>query len=252
MGYDKGHKEFHGVDMKEGFHTVPGYPWGFSEKILAGSLDEKNKVGNRTRILKIEPGAFSTVPFVHEYWEEVFLVSGDLVCGSDAQGKGGESFTGPTYCVRPPGVLSRTVHFEERLPAAGDALLRAEVAAGRAGNVYGGRHAAHGQGASGIAARRPRGLCRRRADRRRHPPSGVPAAAQTVAGIYDMKADPANRDSMTYEEDGGRHSIYFLRPKTRDDLQRRIGRPPPASPNSPTACSAARRITSRRSSPAWR
>ena len=58
MGYDKGHKEFHGVDMKEGFHTVPGYPWGFSEKILAGSLDEKNKVGNRTRILKIEPGAF--------------------------------------------------------------------------------------------------------------------------------------------------------------------------------------------------
>ena len=25
-----------------------------------------------------------------------------------------------------------------------------------------------------------------------------------------MKADPANRDAMTYEEDGGRHSIYFL------------------------------------------
>ena len=37
-----------------------------------------------------------------------------------------------------------------------------------------------------------------------------------------MKADPANRDAMTYEEDGGRHSIYFLRPKTRDDLQRRM------------------------------
>jgi hypothetical protein len=90
--------------MKDGFHNVPGYPWGFSEKILAGSLDEKNKVGNRTRILKIEPGAFSTVPFVHEYWEEVFLVSGDLVCGSDEKGQGGESFTGPTYCVRPPGV----------------------------------------------------------------------------------------------------------------------------------------------------
>ena len=60
--HDKGHQEFHGVDMKQGFHNVPGYPWGFSEKILAGSLDEKNKVGNRTRILKIEAGAFSTVP----------------------------------------------------------------------------------------------------------------------------------------------------------------------------------------------
>jgi hypothetical protein len=90
--------------MNNGFHAVPGYPWGFSEKILAGSLDEKNKVGNRTRILKIEPGAYSTVPFVHEYWEEVFLVSGDLVCGNDDKGQGGESFTGPTYCVRPPGV----------------------------------------------------------------------------------------------------------------------------------------------------
>ena len=56
MGYDKGHKEFHGVDMKEGFHTVPGYPWGFSEKILAGSLDEKNKVG-KGLIRQTTPGA---------------------------------------------------------------------------------------------------------------------------------------------------------------------------------------------------
>ena len=43
-----------------------------------------------------------------------------------------------------------------------------------------------------------------------------------MAAIYDMKADPANRDTMSYEEDGGRHSIYFLRAKTRDDLQRRM------------------------------
>jgi 4-hydroxyphenylacetate 3-monooxygenase len=47
-------------------------------------------------------------------------------------------------------------------------------------------------------------------------------AAQTVAAIYDLKADPANRDTMSYEEDGSRHSIYYLRPKTRDDLQRRM------------------------------
>ena len=105
MGYDKGHKEFYGVDMKEGFHTVAGYPWGFSEKILAGSLDEKNKVGNRTRILKIEPGAFSTVPFVHEYWEEVFLVKGDLTVGNDKAGRGGTAYPPFTYACRPPGAL---------------------------------------------------------------------------------------------------------------------------------------------------
>ena len=47
----------------------------------------------------------------------------------------------------------------------------------------------------------------------RHP--AFREAARTVAAIYDMKADPANRDSMSYEEDGGRHSIYFMRPKSR-------------------------------------
>jgi 4-hydroxyphenylacetate 3-monooxygenase len=54
----------------------------------------------------------------------------------------------------------------------------------------------------------------------RHPAFRM--AAETVAAIYDMKADPANRDAMTYEEEGSRHSIYFLRPRTRDDLQRRM------------------------------
>jgi 4-hydroxyphenylacetate 3-monooxygenase len=47
-------------------------------------------------------------------------------------------------------------------------------------------------------------------------------AALTVATIYDMKPDPANSDVMSYEEDGGRHSMYFLRAKSRDDLQRRM------------------------------
>src|SRR5476651_2736919 len=54
----------------------------------------------------------------------------------------------------------------------------------------------------------------------RHP--AFREAAKTVAAIYDMKADPANRDTMTFEEDGGRYSIYYLRARTRDDLQRRM------------------------------
>src|SRR3984885_10151875 len=47
-------------------------------------------------------------------------------------------------------------------------------------------------------------------------------AAHTVAALYDMKADPALRDGMTDEDDGGRHSIYFLRARSREDLQRRM------------------------------
>jgi len=52
----------------------------------------------------------------------------------------------------------------------------------------------------------------------RHP--AFRTAAQTVAAIYDLKAQ--NKEEMSYEEDGGRHSIYFLRARTREDLQRRM------------------------------
>ena len=46
--------------------------------------------------------------------------------------------------------------------------------------------------------------------------------AQTVARLYDMKADPAKRELFTFEEDGERISLYWLRCKTRDDLVRRM------------------------------
>ncbi|MBI3796212.1 MAG: cupin [Deltaproteobacteria bacterium] len=104
MRSNKPHLEFSAVDLSAGFAPPPGYPPGFAEKILAGSLDEKNLKGSRTRLLKIAAGAYSTEPFVHQYWEEVYLLSGDLIVGNDAQGRGGEQFTGPTYACRPPGV----------------------------------------------------------------------------------------------------------------------------------------------------
>jgi ChrR Cupin-like domain len=103
MGYHKGHKEFHSLDLSQGWHTPPGYPPGIQQKIIAGELDEKNKHGNRTRLLRFDPGTYTTEPFVHDYWEEVFLVSGDLIVGNDKQGNGGEKYTGYTYAVRPPG-----------------------------------------------------------------------------------------------------------------------------------------------------
>jgi len=101
---NKPHLEFAGVDLASGFTVPPGYPSGFKEKILAGSLDEPSRKGSRTRLLRIEPGTYSTAPFIHEYWEEVYLLSGDLIVGNDDKGRGGEKFTGPTYACRPPGV----------------------------------------------------------------------------------------------------------------------------------------------------
>jgi len=103
MAVNKEHKEFHQVDLKSGWETPPGYPAGIQQKILAGGLDEKAKRGTRSRLLRFAPGVYTTKPFVHDYWEEVYLISGDLTVGNDEQGNGGEAFSPDTYACRPPG-----------------------------------------------------------------------------------------------------------------------------------------------------
>ena len=46
--------------------------------------------------------------------------------------------------------------------------------------------------------------------------------AETIAALYDLKADPAQRDLFSFEEDGERYSLYWLRCRTRDQLTRRM------------------------------
>jgi len=107
MAIPKLHREFHTIDMgADGWQLPEGYQpgGGVDEKILSGSLDAKNRRGSRTRLLRFQPGVFTTTPFVHEYWEEVFLLQGDLTVGNDANGSGGQPFSSPTYACRPPGV----------------------------------------------------------------------------------------------------------------------------------------------------
>ncbi len=103
MLFNKPHLEFHTLDMDNGWETPPGYPAGIKQKILASDLDEVRKKGSRSRLLRFDPGVFTTAPFVHDHWEEVFLISGDLVVGNDKEGQGGESFAPFTYACRPAG-----------------------------------------------------------------------------------------------------------------------------------------------------
>ncbi len=105
MQVNKPHREFHAVDMTTGWETPAGYPAGIEQKILAGTLDEERRSGSRTRLLRFAPEVFTTLPFVHEYWEEVYLIEGDLTVGNDAEGKGGEAFAPGTYACRPPGAV---------------------------------------------------------------------------------------------------------------------------------------------------
>jgi hypothetical protein len=92
----KPHLEFHTLDLDSGWERPSGYPAGIDQKIIAGELDEDNEQGNRTRLLRFAPGVFTTEPFTHDYWEEVFLIEGDLIVA-------GETFRPWTYAVRPPG-----------------------------------------------------------------------------------------------------------------------------------------------------
>ena len=107
MAITKEHREFHPIDMSGPDWQLPeGYKpgGGVDEKILSGSLDPVGKSGSRTRLLRFQPGVYTTKPFVHDYWEEVFLLEGDLTVGNDEQGAGGTPFTAFTYACRPPGV----------------------------------------------------------------------------------------------------------------------------------------------------
>ena len=45
--------------------------------------------------------------------------------------------------------------------------------------------------------------------------------ARTYAALYDMKADPALRDLMTFSDGDGRYSAYYLQPRSQEDLRRR-------------------------------
>jgi hypothetical protein len=103
MPMNKPHLEFHTLNLSEGWETPAGYPAGIQQKILASDIDETKKMGSRTRLLRFDPGVFTTAPFVHDHWEEVYLMSGDLTVGNDKDGKGGKSYPPHTYACRPPG-----------------------------------------------------------------------------------------------------------------------------------------------------
>ncbi|MHA1538795.1 MAG: 4-hydroxyphenylacetate 3-hydroxylase family protein [Alphaproteobacteria bacterium] len=47
-------------------------------------------------------------------------------------------------------------------------------------------------------------------------------AAQTIADMFDAKRAEDKLDLFSYEEDGERYSMWYLRAKTKDDLRRRM------------------------------
>ena len=90
--------EFSQLDLTTGWMSPPGFETApIKQRILSSDIDEKKKTGGRTRLLRYEPGAYLPQSFVHDYWEEAYVLEGDMIVA-------GVKFLAHTYCCRPPGI----------------------------------------------------------------------------------------------------------------------------------------------------
>ncbi len=87
--------EFVDSDTRFEWRLVQGSELEIKEKIL--SYDPET--GDYTRLLKFPPGIETSETLVHEFWEEVWIVSGSLY---DIQKK--ETYLAGYYACRPPGM----------------------------------------------------------------------------------------------------------------------------------------------------
>ena len=95
----KPHLEFFQVGEDDWLEIAPGV----SQKILAGGLDEANKRGFLNRLVRWAPAAAINAVIVHEFYEEVLVVSGELLVGAEDDRTRFQSFPAPSFACRPPG-----------------------------------------------------------------------------------------------------------------------------------------------------
>lgn len=69
---------------------------GVRQKVL--SRDERT--GDATRLLRFDPGVETQDTIAHDFWEEVWLLEGELIDLGKQQ-----TFTAGMYACRPPGMI---------------------------------------------------------------------------------------------------------------------------------------------------
>lgn len=92
--------EFCDPEVKFEWRPVEGGVPGIYEKILSRDPE----TGNYTRLLKFLPGVRTSEVLIHDFWEEVLILKGELVDLSKDETYG-EGF----YACRPPGDEARAV-----------------------------------------------------------------------------------------------------------------------------------------------
>jgi len=92
------HIEMASVDLQNGWDALPGYE-GLEVKVLANDLDEATGGGARSRLVRFAPGAQTQGSLTHTYWEEIYVLSGDMYALSNPTAPA----QAPLYTIRPPG-----------------------------------------------------------------------------------------------------------------------------------------------------
>lgn len=87
--------EFLDIETNFAWRQVVGYPTGILEKILSFDQD----TGEATRLLFFPPDIETSEVLIHEWWEEVLILKGDL---HDIPKD--RTFVGGHYACRPPGM----------------------------------------------------------------------------------------------------------------------------------------------------
>jgi len=85
------------------WQTVPGFP-GIQQIPLFDDFDEAARRGRRTRLIRFTPGARTERALIHPYWEEAYLIEGEL------HFTGAPAVAAPAYRCRPPGTSHGPYH----------------------------------------------------------------------------------------------------------------------------------------------
>ena len=95
--------DFAAVDLEHGFAPREGGVAGITEKILVSDFEPARRTGSRTRLLRLAPGTRTPEAHAHDYWEEIYMLEGDMTVGD---GRGGERLVrAPAYACREPGFM---------------------------------------------------------------------------------------------------------------------------------------------------
>ena len=100
--------DFAGVDLASGFVEYTGKVNGISEKRLAGDTAP----GVRTRLLKLAPGVQTPEAHAHDYWEEIYIISGSMLVATPDGGE--RRVTAPAYACREPGFMHGPIRTDEQ------------------------------------------------------------------------------------------------------------------------------------------